>query len=76
MNFDPSIRSALFTSVGTLASVWIFAALGLLSLLGARRILRGPSGRKVSGTIAGALLSFVCVVSWLVVVAWLFNRHV
>ncbi len=72
MSFDPP---AFFTSVGTLASVWIFAALGIFSFLGARRILRGPRGHRVGGTVAGALLSFICVVSWLVVVAWLFNRH-
>jgi hypothetical protein len=67
--------STLFTSLRTLAALWIFVAVGLLAFVGARRTLRGPYGQRVSATLVGALLTLICVVSWLGVLAWLVNRH-
>ena len=72
MSFDP-LR--MFTSAGTPASVWLFVALASLSFWGARRVLQGPAGRSLHGTVVGALLTLACVVSCLVLIAWLVNHH-
>ena len=72
MKIDPS---TLFTSVGPLVSVWVFVALGVLSLIGVRSLRRAGQDRRPVGGIASGVLVFVSVASWFVVLAWLLSRH-
>ena len=73
MTFDPVWN--WFTPVSTLVVVWVAAALGTGCFLVARRVLAAPGSHSAKATFGAGLLLFVSVVSWFVVMGWIFNRH-
>ena len=73
MSFE---QPQILASFGTVAAVWVFTVVGVLSFLGARKMLRGPRGRSFTHTAVGAVLTLLCICSVMVVVAWLVSHHV
>lgn len=73
MSFDPL---SLFTSVGTLTSVWLIAAVGVFSLLGAWRAFRRSDRFRFLRSALGAFLTLLCAACCLILVGWLMSPHV
>ena len=75
MSFEPQFFSP-FTTVGTLASIAIVTMIGFFSFVAARRILRGPGSRRVLPTLIAGVLTLLTVLSSMVLLAWMANRHI
>jgi hypothetical protein len=73
MSFDPF---NFFTSVGTRAATWLVAAVGVFSLLGARKAFRGNGTWKLFRATLGIFLSLLCVACCLILFGWLVSPHV